>query len=95
LVEHHEGQAAVALQGEEGVEVEDGLFFLRLQPVVARYPGIVFVGLAVTVLPGVPLGGGDAQPEQERKDGNAGLVGPAVNEIDDLVAAVMGNPASV
>src|SRR5579871_3003330 len=50
LVEHHEGQSAVALQREEGMEVADGLFFLVIQPVVAWNPGIVFVGLAITVL---------------------------------------------
>jgi hypothetical protein len=40
------------------MEVADGLFLLVFQPVIARNPGIVFVGLAVAVLPGVPLGGG-------------------------------------
>jgi hypothetical protein len=76
------------------VEVEDGLLLLVVQPVVARDPGVVLVGLAVAVLPGVPLGGGDAEPRQEAGDGDAGLVGPAVDEIDDLVAGVVGNPAS-
>jgi len=95
LIEHHEGQAAVALQGEEGMEVEDGLLLLGLEPVVARDPGVVLVGLAVAVLPGVPLGGGQAQPQEEAGDGDAGLAGPAVDEVNDLVAGVVGNPASV
>jgi hypothetical protein len=72
-VEHHEGQTAIALQGELLVEVEDGLLLLRLQPVVAWDPGVMLVGLAVAALPGVPLGRGDAQPQQEANDGNAGL----------------------
>src|SRR5262249_11952380 len=93
-VEHHEGQAAVALQGELLLEVEDGLLLLVVEPVVARDPGVVLVGLAVAVLPGVPLGGGEGQPAQEAGDGDAGLVGPAVDEVDDLVAGVVGNPAS-
>lgn len=95
LVEHHEGQSAVALQREEGLEVADGLFLLVIQPVVAWNPGIVLVGLAVTVLPGVPLGSGNAQPQQEASDGDAGFVGPTLDKIDDLVAAVVGNPESV
>ena len=95
LVEHHEGQAAVALQREPGVEVEDGLFFLGLEPVVAGDPGVVLIGLTVAVLPGVPLGGGQAQPQQEAGDGDAGLAGPVVDEIDDLVAGVVGNPEAV
>lgn len=86
LVDHHEGQSAIALQREQSMEVADGLFLLVFQPVIAWNPGIVLVGLAVAVLPGVPLGGGQAQPQQEAGDGNAGLIGPAVDEIDDLVA---------
>jgi hypothetical protein len=39
------------------MEVADGLFLLVFEPVVAGNPGIVFVGLAVALLPGVPLGG--------------------------------------
>ena len=85
-VDHHEGQAAVTLQGEECLEVEDGLTFLGFEPVVTGDPGVVLVDLAVAVLPRVPLGGGQAEPEQEAGDGNAGFVGPAVDEIDDLVA---------
>jgi hypothetical protein len=77
------------------MEVEDRLFLLGFEPVVARDPGVVFVGLAVAVLPGVPLGGGQAEPEQEAGDGDAGLAGPAVNEVNNLVAGVVGNPASI
>jgi hypothetical protein len=95
LIEHHEGQAAVALQGKQFVEVQDGLPLGVLEPVVARDPGVVLVGLAVAVLPGMPLGRGQAEPQQEARDGYAGLAGPAVDEIDDLVAGVVGNPASV
>ena len=93
-VEHHEGQAAVALHGVASVEVEDGLLLLWLQPVVAWNPGVVLVDLAVAVLPGVPLGGGNAEPQQEASDGDAGRVAPAVDKIDDLVACVVGNPES-
>src|SRR6185312_6491826 len=95
LVEHHEGQAAVALQREQGVEVEDGLSLLDFEPVVARDPSVVLIGLAVAVLPRVPLAGGQAEPQQEAGDGDAGLVGPAVDEIDDAVAGVVGNPEAV
>jgi hypothetical protein len=77
------------------MEVEDSLLLLGFKPVVARDPGVVLVGLAVAALPGVPLGGGQAEPEQEAGDGDTGFAGPAVDEIDDLVAGVVGNPASV
>jgi hypothetical protein len=77
------------------VEVNNGLFLVGFEPVVAGDPGVVLVGLAVAVLPGVPLGGGQAEPEQEASDGDAGFAGPAVDEVDEGVAGVVGNPASV
>jgi hypothetical protein len=95
LVNHHERQAAITLRRKEGMEVADGLFLLVFQPVIAGNPSIVLVGLAVAVLPGMPLGGGQPQPQQEAGDGNAGFVGPAVDEIDNLVADVVGNPESL
>jgi hypothetical protein len=95
VVEHHEGQPAVAFEGEEGVEVNDGFLFLGFKPVVAGDPGVVFVGLAVAVFPGVPLGGGDTDPEEEAGDGNTGLAGPAVDEVHEGVTGIVGNPASL
>jgi hypothetical protein len=77
------------------MEVDNGLLLLIFEPVVARNPGVVLVGLAVAVLPGVPLGGGNTEPQEEASDGDAGFVGPAVDKIDDLVAGVVGNPESV
>jgi hypothetical protein len=62
---------------------------------IPRDPGVVLVGLAIALLPGVPLGSAQAEPEQETSDRNAGFAGPAVDEIDDLIAGVVGNPASV
>jgi hypothetical protein len=77
------------------MEVADGPFLLVFEPMVTRNPGIVFVSLAVAVFPGMPLGGGQTQPEQEAGNGNAGLIGPSVDEIDDLVTDVGGNPESL
>jgi hypothetical protein len=77
------------------VEVDDGLAFLGFEPVVAWDPGVVLVDLAVAVLPGVPLAGDDADPGEEADDGDAGLVGPDVDEINEGVAGVVGNPESV
>jgi hypothetical protein len=94
-VEHHEGQAPIPFQGVAGVEVDDGLFLRGFQPMVARDPGVVLVGLAVAVLPGVPLGGADADPEEEAGDGDAGLAGPAVDEVDEGVTGVVGNPGAL
>src|SRR5262249_5535157 len=77
--------------GVQGLEVEDGLLLRGLQPMVARDPGVVLVGLAVAALPLVPLAAGQAEPEQEGEHGDAGLAGPAVGEVHDRVAGLVGN----
>jgi hypothetical protein len=77
------------------MEVDDGLLLGVFEPVVAGDPGVVLVGLAVAVLPGMPLGGGQADPQKEGEDGEAGFAGPAVDEVNDLIAGVVGNPAAV
>jgi hypothetical protein len=74
------------------VELDDGDLLGFFEPVVARDPGVVLIDLAIAILPGMPLGRGDANPEEEAGDSDAGFAGPAVDEIDDLVAGVMGNP---
>src|SRR5262249_39448340 len=94
-VQHHERQAAVALERVAGVEGDDGLLLLGLQPVVPGDPGVVLVGLAVAALPRVPLRGGDAEPDEEAGDGDAGLGRPGLDEIDDGVAGVVGNPGAL
>src|SRR5215208_16201 len=94
LVEHHEGQPAVSLEREPVVEVEDGLLLVRQEPVVAWDQGIVLVGLAVALAPVEELAAADADPGDEPVGGNLGLRRPVANEVDDVVARVMGNPAT-
>jgi hypothetical protein len=76
----------------EGLEVDNGLLLGVVEPVVTRDPGVVLVGAAVAVTPGMPLGGADADPEEEAGDGDAGLVAPAADEVDQGIADVVGNP---
>lgn len=65
---------------------------IGFNPVITRDAGVMFVDLAVTILPGVPLAGMDAQPVDELLGSEIGLVDPAVDEINDRVTRVMGNP---
>jgi hypothetical protein len=64
------------------------------EPVIAWHPGIVFVDLAEACDPVLVLAAGDADPGRETRDRDVGFVGPGADEIDDLVARVMGNPAA-
>jgi hypothetical protein len=61
---------------------------------IARHPGVVFVDSAETELPIMELAAADADPGQQATSGNFGLVAPAADEINDLIASIVGNPAS-
>jgi hypothetical protein len=87
-------QPAIALQRMPVVEVEDRLLLPGLEPVVARNQGVVLVDLAVALSPVVELRQCDAQPEHEQLDGQLRAPAPMVDEIDDFVTGVVGNPAS-
>jgi hypothetical protein len=53
----------------------------------------VLVDFAETLLPVVELALADAEPGQKACGRDVGFVPPGANEIDDLVAGIMGNPA--
>ena len=73
----------------------DGLLLLVGEPVVARHPGVVLIDLTEAILPVVEFAAADADPGQEAADRNVRLVGPGTDEVHDLIAGVMGNPASL
>src|SRR5579885_3341945 len=91
-VEHHEGEPPVALQGMARVEVEDGGLLPGLEPPVAGDLRVVLVGRPVACPPIVELAGGDAEPADEPRHRDLGAPGPVPDEVDDLVAGVVGNP---
>jgi hypothetical protein len=54
----------------------------------------VLVDFAETLLPVVKLAGADADPGQKARERNVGFIRPGADEIDDVVARVVGDPAS-
>lgn len=75
------------------MEGDDGLLLLVGEPVVPWDGRVVLVGLAVALAPIEELAASDAEPGDEALGGELGLFGPDANEIDDIVADVMGSPA--
>jgi hypothetical protein len=61
---------------------------------VARHPGIVLVDLTVAFLPVVELAGAQLDPAEETAGGDLGLVAPGADEVDELIARIVGNPAT-
>jgi len=62
--------------------------------VIARHPGVVLIDLAEACDPVLVLAAGDADPGRETRDWDVGFVGPRADEIDDLVARIVGDPAA-
>src|SRR5437588_301695 len=75
-------------------EDADAFLFVIGEPMVAWHPGVVFVDFAKAQLPIVEFAGSDADPGEEAARGDVRLVGPRADEVNDLIAGVMGNPAS-
>jgi hypothetical protein len=75
-------------------EGADALPFVEGEPVVAWHPGVVLVDFAEALLPVVELARADADPGQEATGGDVRLVAPGTDEIDDLVAGIVGDPAT-
>jgi hypothetical protein len=54
----------------------------------------VFVDFAVALLPVMKLAGAQRDPVQEAAVRDLGLIAPGADEVDELVAGIVGNPAS-
>ena len=76
------------------VEVQDRFLLPIFEPEISRDRTVVFVDFAVTFLPVKELATTDAQPGDDLLGGNLGPLVPAIDVIHDLVACVVGNPAS-
>lgn len=77
-----------------GVEFKDRLLLLAGQPPIARHQAIVLVSLAVTVAPLVEFAGAQLEPGEQPLLRKLGAILPVLDVIDDLVASIVGNPAS-
>lgn len=92
MIEHHEREPPVAFQRVVVIKSDDGLPFPVLQPEIAGNGGIMLVGFAVPVDPGVKLALADRQPVDEPLDRDAGLSVPCPGKVYNGVSRIMGNP---
>jgi len=91
-VEHHESQPPIAFERVVASEGADAIFFVIGEPMIARHPGVVFIDFAEACFPVVELAGADLDPGEEAGRGDVGFVAPGADEIDDLIADVVGDP---
>ena len=87
-VDHHVSQPPVAFQWVQLLEVQDGLFFLVLQPEIPGNPAVMLIDLAVALLPIVKLAHAQLQPFQQSLDRKASLLRPAPDEIHYCIADI-------
>ena len=94
-VEHHEGKPAIAFQ-RIVVSEGDGLaFFVLGEPVVAWHPSVMFIDFAIALFPVVELAGAQADPTEKAAASDLGLIGPGADEINEVVAGIVGDPAAL
>ena len=91
-IDHHEGQSSVTFERIGAGEGANALFFVVGEPMVAGDAGIVFIDFAEALCPVVVFAGGDGDPANEAMSRELGFVAPFADEVDDLIADVMGRP---
>jgi len=92
-IKHHEGHAAIPFERILSGEVADAHDFILGEPMIAWDPVIVFVDLAEASDPVLVFAACDADPGHEARDRHLGLVRPGADEIDELIARVVRDPA--
>ena len=55
----------------------------------------MFVDFTEAFFPIVKLAGAQADPTEKAAGGDLGLIGPGADEINEVVAGIVGNPAAL
>ena len=76
------------------MEVDDGILFPLLEPMIAGNEHVVFVDFAVAIPPLVILRAGEFHPAHQAQRADFAAAREPLDEVDDIVTGVVGNPAS-
>jgi hypothetical protein len=74
------------------IKTDDGLPFPLFQPEISGNGGVMLIGFAVPIDPGVELTLADGKPTDEPIDRDAGFIAPSAGEVNYGVSGIMGNP---
>jgi len=91
-IEHHKGQASVAFQRMLQEKADNGPLLPVFEPEVTGNQGVMLIGLTVAILPVIILAGSVAQPGDKTRHSDAGALSPALDEVNDHIANIVGNP---
>lgn len=92
LIQHHEREPSVTFQGVIVIKSDDGLPLPVFQPEIAGNGGVMLVGFAIPIDPGVKFALADREPADEPLDRNAGFTVPDPGKVNNGVSSIMGNP---
>ena len=76
------------------MEFDDGLFFPSLEPMIAGNEQVVLVDFAVAIPPLVILRDGEFNPAQQAQRADFAACREPLDEVDEIVTDVVGNPVS-
>ena len=76
------------------MEIDNGILFPLLEPVITGNERIVFVGFALAISPVVILRAGEFHPAHQAQRADLGAGREPLDEIDNRVTGVVRNPAS-
>ena len=85
-------ETSVALKGVIVIKIDDGLPFPLFQPEISGNGGVMLIGFAVPIDPGVELTLADGKPTDEPIDRDASFIAPSAGEVNYGVSGIMGNP---
>jgi hypothetical protein len=74
------------------IKSDDSLPFPVFQPEIAGNGGVMLVGFAVPIDPGVKFALADRKPVDEPLDRDASLLVPRSGKVNNGVSCIMGNP---
>ena len=93
VIQHHKSKPAISFQRVLLIEVDDGILFPGIEPMIPRNEAVVFVDFSISLSPIVELGPRHPQPANNLQGPQGGaLRRPAMNEIDDRVAHIVRGP---
>ena len=95
LIQQHERQSPIPFKWIVDGKIDDRFSFPRFKPEITGDEPIMFVGFAVPLDPCIKLAPGNGQPGDDLLQGHFCFLAPMLAEIDNGIACIMRNPATI
>ncbi len=95
LIQQHERQSPIPFKWIVDSKIDDRFSFPRFKPEITGDEPIMFVGFAVPLDPCIKLTPGNGQPGDDLLQGHFCFLAPILAEIDNGIACIMRNPATI